>query len=172
MPRYADNSCPGYHVIYVLELCKHLPAGSPKPAVPLIVGSFKALHPVQLGSLLGHPIKHQLFSGNTIGPNSHLRVYQLSVVQVPGTSSEAGLLRQASCNSQLIELVLNAEADSPATEGAVKGIGDVQHHLQGRTQYSQSINSINCLVSTYHMTMCTTVVIPYEVLRILVGQEG
>ena len=42
----------------MLDLCKHLPACQNNPAVPLTVGPFKALHPVQLGSWLGHIVKH------------------------------------------------------------------------------------------------------------------
>ena len=51
--RYADN--PG---IRVLDLYKHTPACKRNRAVPVIVGRFKALQPVQLGSLLDPLIKH------------------------------------------------------------------------------------------------------------------
>ena len=50
---YAD-----YPGILVLDLYKHLHACKRNRAVPLIVGRFKALHSVQLGSLLDPLIKH------------------------------------------------------------------------------------------------------------------
>ena len=55
----------------------------------------------------------------------YLRLDQLCVVKVPGTCSEAGFFFQACSHPQLIQLVLNAEANCPPAEGAVKGVGDV-----------------------------------------------
>lgn len=55
----------------------------------------------------------------------YLRLDQLCVVKISGTCSEAGFFLQACSHPQLIQLVLNAKANCPPAEGAVKGVGDV-----------------------------------------------
>ena len=63
-------------------------------------------------------------------PSLYLGLNQLGIVQVPSARSEASFFFQACSNPELVQLVLNAQANSPPAEGAVKGIRDVQHHLQ------------------------------------------
>ena len=58
-------------------VCMQAEQQLPKPAVPLIVGSFRALHPVQLGSLLGHLMS--LF----IQAVKHLAISEASCQQHP-----------------------------------------------------------------------------------------
>ena len=60
----------------------------------------------------------------------YLRMHQLSVIKVLGPSTEASLLWKACCDPELVQLVFNAQPHRPSAEGTVKGVGDVQDHLQ------------------------------------------
>ena len=93
----------------------------------------------------------------------HLWMNKLGIVQVPGACPEAGLLRQSGRHAQLIQLVFNAQAHSPAAEGAVKGIGDVEHHLycnaagtcqQSSCSWYLSAEQLCCVTSNIRHDTC------------------
>lgn len=65
--------------------------------------------------------------------STYLRLDQLCIGQISGTCSEASFFFQACSDPELIQLMLNAQADCPSAERAVKGVCDVQHHLQAAT---------------------------------------
>ena len=62
-------------------------------------------------------------------------MYQLSIVQISGPGSESRLLCKPSSYPELIQLVLYAQPHRPPAEGAVKGVGDVQHNLHLKAQF-------------------------------------